>query len=391
MNRLTMKKILLTISTLISIPQLQAQNLVVNPDAESLPGGTGWNVVSQGALTCLLVPTSNMINWTMKPNGTVNYPFDHTTGANGGTVFFSGCDTYLTGPFELNQTIDVSADSALINAGSQLFDFSGYMQTPVDNQTDIGRFIVDFVDGSNTVLGTSYTTNWQSSFGGSGTGWIQYTNTRIAPPGTKAVVIRLQTQMIVNQPAINVYFDDISLIKTTVVPLGLLSFTGVAGAGNAKLNWKMSPGLSCKQFELERSTDVTYFNRIASIPVTGKASYEFTDDNINPVNDTYFYRLKMTGTDGKTAYSGIVMVKTTGNAFIGLYPNPANNNVTINGLQEPGKLSVINCNGSTVLKTTVSSATAKLNVSGLPGGLYVVRFNNGKNTVTKKLVIRHSN
>jgi len=145
-----LKKTILTILAVLLLYQLPAQNLVTNPGAESLPRGTGWTIISQGALTCLSSPTDNFLNWTMKPDGSSNYPYDHTTGASGGTVFFSGCDTYFTGPFELQQTIDVSPDAAMIDLGNQLYMFSGYMQTPVSNQTDGGRFIVDFLNSSNT-------------------------------------------------------------------------------------------------------------------------------------------------------------------------------------------------------------------------------------------------
>jgi hypothetical protein len=150
-----MKKIVLIIVAAMLVNRLPAQNLVTNPDAESMPEGTGWTIISQGALSCLVSPTNNIINWTLKPNGTANYPYDHSTGASGGTVFFSGCDTYFQGPFELQQAIDVSADAALIDLGNEAYTFGGYIQTPVSNQTDQGRFIVDFLNASNGVLGTS--------------------------------------------------------------------------------------------------------------------------------------------------------------------------------------------------------------------------------------------
>ena len=386
---LSMKKYILSIVKLLLISQLPAQNLLVNPDAESLPRGTGWTVISEGAITCLLVPTNNMVNWTMKPNGSVNYPFDHTTGANGGTVFFSGCDTYFQGPFEVQQTIDVSADAATIDAGTQLYFFSGYMMTPVSNQTDAGRFIVDFRNASNAILGTSYSSNWQSYFDGSGPDWVQYNNTRTAPAGTRKITIRMQTQMFINQPAINVYFDDISLTKPTVVPLGLLSFTGVAAAGNINLNWKMSDQLNYKNFELERSTDAIHFNRIAALTAGNKTNYDYTDKNISPDNDKYFYRLKMTGIDGKIIYSNVVMIKVAGNTSITVYPNPANNIVTVSGLSQPGVLSIINYSGSTVLTTSANSSSISFDVSRLPEGLYVVRFSNSKININKKLVIGH--
>ena len=383
-----MRKHILCISAMLLAQQLPAQNLVVNGDAESLPRGTGWTVVSQGAIACLLVPTNNMVDWTMKPNGTANYPFDHTIGAAGGTVFFAGCDTYFTGPFETKQDIDLSADAGLIDAGSQLYDFSGYMQTPVSPQTDQGRFIVEYKDASNTVLAT-YNSGWQSNFGGSGIDWVQYTHSRTAPVGTRKVTIRLQSQLHINQPAINAYFDDISFSKTTVVPLGLLSFDGIYKNEKTDLSWKISGAIPFAQFEIERSTDAIRFNKIATVNAGQTNSYHFTDNTINAFESKYFYRLKMKGIDGKISYSDVIMVKMKTNTVVAVSPNPAGNMITVSGIAQPGELSIISSNGSTALKRNVNTATANFDVSDLPAGLYVVRFINNNSSSSKKLLIKH--
>lgn len=382
-----MKKTLLTIFKLSLLSQLPAQNLVVNPDAESLPRGTGWTVVSSGAATCLLVPTSNMLNWTMKPNGTANYPFDHTTGANGGTVFFSGCDTYFTGPFEAYQEVDVSADAVAIDLGLQVYTFGGFMQTPVTNQTDQGRFVVDFLDASNAILGVSYKSGWQSEFGGSGIGWNNYSSTRTAPAGTRKIKIRLQTQLYINQPAINVYFDDISLTKIAIVPLTLLSFSGSELDGTIQLNWQTTHELNVAQFELERSQDGTHFSNIAVLQA-GQFSYQFIDANNPHTSSRYFYRLKIKDRDGKIAYSKIVTVSTVKKVVISLSPNPATDMLYVNGLTAAGNISIINYSGSTVLSATTNSSTVKLNIAALPAGMYLVRFSNQNGSTTKKLLIQ---
>ena len=382
-----MKKTILIIFDALLLYQLPGQNLVTNPDAESLPRGTGWTIISQGALTCLSSPTNNFLNWTIKPDGSANYPYDHTTGASGGTAFFSGCDTYFRGPFELQQTIDVSADAAIIDQRNQLYMFSGYMQTPVSNQTDQGRFIVDFLNASNIILGTSYTSNWQSYFGSSGTSWVYYNNSRIAPSGTRKIKIRMQTQLMFNQPSINVYFDDISLTKPLILPVSLLSFTGNEVQGAIHLNWTINRELQLKQFELERSTDATYFDSIATFPA-GKTSYQFTDDNNSHTPVRYFYRLKMTGIDGKDAYSNIVAIKNPAHVFISLSPNPANNIVTVNGSFQKGIVSVINSTGRTVLTANANTSYVRLNISRLPAGLYVVRFSDATTIINNKLLIQ---
>ena len=381
-----MKKTILLNFAVLLLLQLPAQNLITNPDAESLPRGTGWTIVSQGSLTCLLAPTDNILNWTMKPDGSTNYPYDHTTGSSGGTVFFSGCASYFQGPFELYQTVDVATDAPLIDLGNQLYTFSGYMQTPVSNQTDQGRFIVDFLDASSSVLGTSYTTSWQSFYGGSGTPWTLYNNTRIAPAGTRKIKIRLQTQMLINQPAINVYFDDISLTKPNLLPVSLISFTAKELQDKIYLNWTTSNELQVKQFELEHSNDGTYFNHIDIIPA-GKTSYQFIDNN-SYADGENFYRLKMIEADGKIAYSNIVLVKSQRRVYVSLFPNPANNTVKVTGGFQHGKVLVINSSGKIVLAANTNTSSVTLDISQLPPGLYVVRLSDQITSINKKLVIR---
>jgi len=381
-----MTKNLLIVPAILFAFNLPAQNLVTNPDAENLPRGSGWTIISQGPLNCLSAPTDNIVNWTLKPDGSTNYPFDHTTGASGGTVFFSGCSFYFGGPFELQQTIDVSADATLIDLGSQLYTFSGYIQTPVSNQTDQGRFIVDYLNASNTVLGTSYASNWQSFFGGSGTAWTNYTNTRIAPAGTRKVRIRMLTQIIFNQPSINVYFDDIALTRPFIVPVSLVAFTGKEQQGTVHLNWSFSKETSLQQLDLERSFDGIHFTGIATFPA-GTTDYHFID--YDPVAQRKcFYRLKMTGKDGKYMFSNTLPINRRNEGFISLSPNPANDKVLVNGSFRKGTITMINSGGQTVLNKSVNATSFMLDVASLPGGLYTVRISDQTNTVYKRLVIQ---
>ena len=382
-----MQKIILLIFWTLNILEVTAQNLIVNPGAESLPRGTGWTIVSQGAAACVPIPTNNYINWTLIPDGTANYPYDHTITAAGGTIFFAGCSAAFGGPFELQQIIDVSADAANIDAGSQLYTFSGYMQTPVSNQTDQGRFIIDYLNAANAILGTSYTSSWQSYFGGSGNQWIFYTNTRVAPAGTRKLRVRLQAQLFFNQYAVNVYFDDISITKPTVVPVILISFTGNEVQGNIYVKWKTSSELNFKQYELEKSADGTNFNVIAVIP-GGNMTYSFTDDNNGYISNRYFYRLKMADKNGNISYSKIIIVNTTDQQGLLLSPNPASNTVTVSGLSKKGNLAIINAGSSSVFTAMVNAPAISINISRLAAGVYIVRYTDSKKILIKKLIVQ---
>jgi hypothetical protein len=381
-----MKKILLPIFSLFSFMALSAQNLVTNPDAESLPRGTGWTIISQGTYTCTPIPTNTYSNWTLIPDGTINYPFDHTTGVAGGTIFYAGCSDFFSGVKELQQTIDVTADAANIDAGTQLYTFSGYMQTPVDNQTDQGRFIVEYLNASNSVLGSSYTSPWQSYFGGSGTGWNFYTNTRVAPATTRQIRIRLQAELIFNRYAINVYFDDISLTKPSLVPVRLVSFTANETDGYVKLNWNVEAELNLERYEVERSKDGISFSSITTV-APGRASYGFTD-NVNGIDaDNFYYRIKMIDIDGKISYSNILAVQTTAKS-ITISPNPAADYIRINGTVRKGMVSITNASGIRVLTTNTNNTATGIDISMLPAGVYFVRYNDGNSNVVKKLLVQ---
>lgn len=383
-----MAKILLSLFTIIHFNLLQAQNLVVNPGAESLPKGIGWTIISAGASTCSAIPTDTYLNWTMVPNGTANYPFDHTTGASGGTIFYSGCSTAFQGPFELQQDVDVSADATIIDLGNAQYIFSGYLQTPVSIQTDQGRFIIDYLDAANVILGASYTSAWQSYFFGSGSGWVFYSDTRLAPVGTRKIRIRLQSQMFFNVPAINVYFDDISLIKLSVVPVKIISFTGTYTANKINLQWTTTNELNLSSYEVERSSNGIQFTKIAVVP-GGKTAYSISDENINSGVDRYFYRLKMINTNGGFSLSTVIPVNIRAQQALQLSPNPAKNFITISGFKKEGTITIFNANGASVLSNSTRLQTTRINISSLPGGIYFIRCSDGDTISFKKLVVEN--
>lgn len=71
----------------------------------------------------------------------------------------------------------------------------------------------------------------------------------------------------------------------------------------------------------------------------------------------------------------------------GMYPNPANESVTLAGLSGNETISIIDLAGKTVYSVTASNSTQTLNVSDIQAGIYnVVVISNGVKT-TKKLTI----
>jgi hypothetical protein len=363
----------------------RTQNLVVNPGAESAPAGTGWTIISAAANTCAAgTAASTYSNWTMTPDASTNYPAAH-----GGTkTFFAGCNTAVpAGPFELRQNIDVSADATAIDAGLISYVFSGYIQTPIPPQPDAGRFIVDYLNASSAVLGTSYTTAYQSYSGGSGTTWHQYTNTRVAPIGTRTVRIRLQAT-VATGPAVNAYFDDISLLRSPALPVTLVSFAGNHTANEVRLKWSVGDAVNFDRFEIEKGTNDSGFIPIGTLAYhNDKTDYTFSDQIATDAS-RLFYRLKMIDVDGKFSYSPILMI-SNGHELsdFRVFPNPANSTVVVSGLQNHGNLAVHNMTGTLIEQVPVNSSSFLLDISRLPRGIYSVIYNNGRKSETKKLMV----
>ncbi len=371
-------------SLILLVPCLsQSQNLIVNPGAEAAPAATGWTVQRAG-VACTSPTAANTFSvWTMTPNASADYPAAH-----GGTkTFFAGCTPTPPGSYELNQTISVASDAAQIDVGNVELVFSGYIQTPVNTQNDAGRFTIDFLDGSNAVLGTSYSVV-QSNAAGSGTGWNFYTNTRTAPLGTRSVRVRLIAS-VVQQPAISAYFDDISLVKNFIVPLPvkLVSFSA-KHLSSVILKWQVSDAVNFEGFDLERSDNLVDFNSIAMIAYNGNSTAYSFEDRSAPANTRILYRLKMKDRDGKYTYSPIVTVNANNSPDFTIKPNPASSIVSMSGFTDPGELVILSTAGAKVASYNVTTSELSIDVSKLSKGIYIVQFRHRGILNTRKLIIR---
>ncbi len=361
-----------------------SQNLIVNPGAELMPDGTGWVIVATGNSVCAPGTAADTYsNWTMVPDASANYPPAH-----GGTkTFFAGCNVPASGTFELSQQIDVSANALQIDLNNVTFLFSGYIQTPISSQGDAGRFTIDYLNASNIVLGTSYSVT-QSGTGGSGNAWNLYSNQRTAPAGTRSIRIRL-ISIIATGPAINAYFDDLSLVGSylTPLPLTLVSFTANDSAGMDIIKWEVADVVNVDRFEIEGSTNGLHFQYLNSVDyVLHKTRYRFVHPR-EQENKRKYYRLRIVDRDGTFAYSPVVAIHAGHSSFL-VSPNPASGNITINGLQSGGQISIRSITGIEVYRSAVWTASLNVSTSSFPRGLYIVSYYSDNAVTSAKLLVQ---
>lgn len=87
-------------------------------------------------------------------------------------------------------------------------------------------------------------------------------------------------------------------------------------------------------------------------------------------------------------YEGPLGVSDVSGATISVYPTVVKDNVNISAKSNITNIAVFNTAGQQVLKSSPNSASTQVNMSALPSGVYIVKIQAGKETLTKKVVVK---
>lgn len=168
----------------------------------------------------------------------------------------------------------------------------------------------------------------------------------------------------------------------TPLPVTLIDFRVRKDASEqaGMLEWKIAHERNFKEYSVERSADAKTFVAIGAVPATGSSFYHLVD--ARPLEGDNYYRLKMIDFDGSYNYSD-VQVLTFGKATLmfRVYPNPAKGeSVTISTdspVPESMLMTVVDISGRVMHRGRLGGAQTQVNVSGWPGGTYVIKLSNG--------------
>ena len=119
----------------------------------------------------------------------------------------------------------------------------------------------------------------------------------------------------------------------------------------------------------------------------------YVDETIDEVTGDYIYTVYAVGANGQLS-TGVschltydyTSVAEDQNANVNVYPNPANEMLTINVNVNNFRYQLINSLGQVVCDGNANQ-TAVVNVSELTKGVYFLRVNDGSNITTKKVVV----
>jgi len=209
--------------------------------------------------------------------------------------------------------------------------------------------------------------------------------------------------IIVPNPSLNRVWSlvsNISPMGPLPLPIELVDFGGKYINNQSVLSWVTASEKDNDYFILERSEDAREFTQIGKIDGAGNSNsflnYQFID--IKPINKVAYYRLKQVDFDGQFSNSNVIALrnmKSFGNQFLHIYPQPASTDVFIEqGLFVNGEtfsVEIFNNLGALVqkeLSTSDESGKLAIHFSNLEQGMYMLRISDGTHQLTKPLLLQ---
>lgn len=188
---------------------------------------------------------------------------------------------------------------------------------------------------------------------------------------------------------------------STVLPLQILSFSGVRSTNAILLNWTAANEANLSNYTVERSFNGRDFSSVGNVTAlnTAQRSYVFADKDAAAINASgnLYYRLKTTEKNGTVTYSTIIKIEPlSADSKISLYPNPVRGAVTYvkmsGNITGSLRVSITDASGRICSVQTLQangSNSLPLNVSSLANGLYNVKITNSNQPLlTQKIIIQ---
>ena len=180
-------------------------------------------------------------------------------------------------------------------------------------------------------------------------------------------------------------------VKT--LPVHLLSFKTLLVNRVTNIDWTVTNEQNFKAYNIEWSVDAERYQSIGMIASKGISSgpvnYNFQHNN-TAIGSNY-YRLKMIDKDGTFQYSNVRLVNVVKNISLSIYPNPAQQYLTIdlNGtLQPQTEVIMTDPNGKEIKRLKLVGNTVNISLQNLLPGLYLIKlFENGRSISNHPIIV----
>lgn len=161
------------------------------------------------------------------------------------------------------------------------------------------------------------------------------------------------------------------------LPVALLRFDAEKINNTAAmLRWSTATEQNTSYFEVERGADGKNFSPVGRVTAAGSStqtnSYSLSD--FSPLAGINYYRLRTVDKDGKVNYSNVSTLHFGNDYSILAYPNPAENEVTVTGVEPGMRIDMLNAAGYLAGSFPVSGNSLTIPVKSFASGLYILQI-----------------
>ncbi|GAB2805986.1 T9SS type A sorting domain-containing protein [Ferruginibacter profundus] len=222
------------------------------------------------------------------------------------------------------------------------------------------------------------------------------TTIMVDAPGTYYVTQQLNALCdYYSRDSVTIFFDSVC----HVLNINLIDFTASKTNDNALLQWQATNNEEASNYDIEYSADGNIFSSLGIITARaekGTAAYSFNYPLCKLHTALNYFRIKVTGKDGRVKYSTIVALRnsiSTG-ATATIFPNPTRGDLwlSVTGVtDENAAVSIWNATGKLISNTTIHVAAGDnlLKLPGLslyPAGVYLVKIKMQNESITQKVI-----
>jgi hypothetical protein len=171
---------------------------------------------------------------------------------------------------------------------------------------------------------------------------------------------------------------------SVLLPLEYTFFNARPLNGQALLTWKVNSTDDVRHFDVERSTDGSFWEAFSKIEIeSDRLHYEEADALRNGNN---YYRIKIVKRSGAVVYSPARNIYKSSTGNFNIYPNPANQQLSITGISHSFLMEILDMTGRAIFVKQLNpvQSSTEINLPGIPAGVYLVKIG----TETRRLVIR---
>ncbi|MDW8348466.1 MAG: T9SS type A sorting domain-containing protein [Bacteroidia bacterium] len=174
----------------------------------------------------------------------------------------------------------------------------------------------------------------------------------------------------------HIILSPINLGGCPPLPLQDLQFEAIYQDDKVMLQWNAQNFDFQSSYYIERSTNGVDFIPVSEIYSPKGTTY---DTQITAGYTHLLYRIVQKKKDGQMFYSNIEEVQIHNNPFTYVFPNPAQNTLTLHtSTYINSTVRLLDYTGKKVYETTLQSSNTEIDISSLEQGLYFIQFVDGK-------------